>query len=767
MFTSRFFALTGLFALSAASPFLPRASADVVTSYYHASDNFGFEMIHMPDIDQRRVQQNGSIGLPDGGNAYCVPTASINMVLYAANHGFPGLGLGPGNYQSQANYNAVSNELNQLGMTMGTTPTGGTNADGWVAGLQAEFPAGQFVVSNYFVSGNYAPSLREMTQAAQGGSLVSFGFGRYDVLAEISGAEIIDRDGGHAITFTKSVRSGSLRVVWVRDPASPNDGVTTTQSQFKNDLMVVTPRTVFAFGNFLTMSALNYNPNANRHAFIDQYVAIRPVGSYGWQNFHDQVTVQFAEPFSIKDPTQSNLQEFEIDGNFVDMVIEPSHAGFVAVTDDPLPMLQFIDLGTQEVSHEIPAPQGTEAMVFGRHRDLYLVSDDEIYCLDVTKPDPILATSALPWDPDAMTYNDATDEVAVISFEASQLALYEKDLGGTPTILPLTGLPSLGGSEGSLAVSPVNGAYWFTASGDDAAYSIVTGPQGAPQVTRWVGSELVNPMAVNINDAGQLFFSVETTDAMGNTDYELVAMEPDGSVIGQFFVLQASATNDFAEFNLGPKTGMLCSRTNYEPDVHVGPTWSHLPPAELDFADPIYADFCNGDGGDLAGCTDCPCGNNAPQGSIGGCLNTSGDSAELIAFGAPSVSNDELRFEVREANPDTFGVLISGAARAPANASNPCFGMDSGITSSSFNGLRCVVQGFRRHGTRATDHRGAIGATNSGWGGQDAPPQGILAQGGFAAGQRRHFQVIYREDPTESCTANLNTTQAVTAIILP
>ena len=48
--------------------------------------------------------------------------------------------------------------------------------------------------------------------------------------------------------------------------------------------------------------------------------------------------------------------------------------------------------------------------------------------------------------------------------------------------------------------------------------------------------------------------------------------------------------------------------------------------------------YCNGDGGDQMGCTDCPCGNNAPVGTIGGCVNGSSTSARIEATGWPSVS---------------------------------------------------------------------------------------------------------------------------------
>ena len=95
MFTPRFLAAGTFTALAAFSPLLPDASADVITSYWHSATNFGYEISNMPDLDQRRTPASGIIGLPGGGNMYCVPTSAMNMVLYAANHGFPEINPGP------------------------------------------------------------------------------------------------------------------------------------------------------------------------------------------------------------------------------------------------------------------------------------------------------------------------------------------------------------------------------------------------------------------------------------------------------------------------------------------------------------------------------------------------------------------------------------------------------------------------------------------------------------------------------------------------
>ena len=186
----------------------------------------------------------------------------------------------------------------------------------------------------------------------------------------------------------------------------------------------------------------------------------------------------------------------------------------------------------------------------------------------------------------------------------------------------------------------------------------------------------------------------------------------------------------------------------------------------------LYPSSCNGDGGNQMGCSDCPCMNNAPSPTVGGCLNSAGTSASLHATGSNSVSlpfgsTDDLRFGLDGAPPNAFCVLVSGDAVAPQNAASPCFGLDSGSQSISFDGLRCSVQGTVRHGGRSADLNGDVGVTNNPWGGAGGPPAGIVPAAGFAAGQSRYFQSINRDNSMLSCMRGLNTSQAVRASFCP
>ncbi|MEO0475345.1 MAG: hypothetical protein AAF085_05130, partial [Planctomycetota bacterium] len=180
-----------------------------------------------------------------------------------------------------------------------------------------------------------------------------------------------------------------------------------------------------------------------------------------------------------------------------------------------------------------------------------------------------------------------------------------------------------------------------------------------------------------------------------------------------------------------------------------------------------YVEFCFGEAPQVAGCTPCPCANDAAAGTRRGCINSTGGSAQMLVSGNPSAAADTLRVEMRSGSPSSFAILTSGTTRAPAVSTNPCFGLDTGIQSPSFDGLRCVVQGVLRHGTRATDASGDIGKTNAAWGTPSGPPSGLIAFNGFTTGQTRHFQIVYRDDVQASCGRGQNTTQGGTVVVLP
>ena len=173
---------------------------------------------------------------------------------------------------------------------------------------------------------------------------------------------------------------------------------------------------------------------------------------------------------------------------------------------------------------------------------------------------------------------------------------------------------------------------------------------------------------------------------------------------------------------------------------------------------------CFGDGGTSPGCTSCPCGNDAPANTPGGCRNAEGRSAILFPLGVARIAAGAPRFQLRGASSSSFAVLVSGDARLPLAGACPS---GSGQIGGALDGLGCVGQGVKRHGARATDLEGGAGATNPAWGPPDGPTGGVAGRSGFVTGQTRHFQVFYRVDSSSGCGRGQSTTNAASITFVP
>ncbi|MEM7516185.1 MAG: choice-of-anchor E domain-containing protein [Planctomycetota bacterium] len=171
--------------------------------------------------------------------------------------------------------------------------------------------------------------------------------------------------------------------------------------------------------------------------------------------------------------------------------------------------------------------------------------------------------------------------------------------------------------------------------------------------------------------------------------------------------------------------------------------------------------YCFGNGGVTARCTPCPCGNEAPALTLGGCLNSSNTSARLRASGLSSAALDSVRFELQGANPNSFALLFAADAALPTTPSSPCFGLDSGVISPNLDGLRCVALNPRRLGAKTTDANGDVGSMTPGWGPPDDPAPGLLTRAGYTSGQTLHFQVFYRDDVMQLCGTGQGSSNAV------
>jgi hypothetical protein len=109
-------------------------------AWYDGVSQYQYNIVNVPDVDQRRGDGPFTTALPGDGAMYCAPTAAMNWMAYIANHGYPQIGPGPGDWQLSGplhpEYNNMTNALASLGAKMYTDPATGTGDHDAKVGMQ-------------------------------------------------------------------------------------------------------------------------------------------------------------------------------------------------------------------------------------------------------------------------------------------------------------------------------------------------------------------------------------------------------------------------------------------------------------------------------------------------------------------------------------------------------------------------------------------------------------------------------------------------------
>jgi hypothetical protein len=188
----------------------------------------------VPDFDQKRKEADGTPGLPNDGKMYCVPASATDWFAYIANHGLPEVLDGPRDWQSQDNYNFVTDQIAEVGELMGTDGEDGTNGLGQYLGtvshLQTTTP-GAFTVTQNTVVAGLSPTPEMLYDALDNGGFVSMTLGRY----KTNTFGNWERTGGHIVALHR-VQNGcsdSPMLSW-RNPSTKNSENMTQQAEFKS-----------------------------------------------------------------------------------------------------------------------------------------------------------------------------------------------------------------------------------------------------------------------------------------------------------------------------------------------------------------------------------------------------------------------------------------------------------------------------------------------------------------------------------------------------
>ncbi|MDZ4828636.1 MAG: hypothetical protein SGJ09_00380 [Phycisphaerae bacterium] len=437
------------------------AGADVVASSYTSATDYYVRRVGIPDFDQKRITLDGN------GSCHCVPTSAMDLLTYAANHGFGDVIPGPTNWNSPATYNQATTLIDLMGIIMstgsGVDPEGcGTNTTnqqfGVVSWIHDSGTEDQLDTAIFAAFGGWSPSDSVVAQVAATPShpLIAVCYGRYDLIGSSSGLPLLKRDGGHCCAYAAGFRNANFEH-WmdVRNPS--NSSSLLTQEPFTNSRW-----------NTLALQAAIQDSSGDIH--------LRTVTTLDWSSGDAQwkildtvLTITPRAGFSF---TATNVQQFGV-SNFA------GAPGNGSGSWQPTPGLAVIDLAVQQdnatlfslnntavaggpktlhridpasgVSTKIATISGATRVTTGRQRDLYVLGGTtptlRRFAPDAT---PMTEwTAALPGAYSALAYDDAADRVVLLSSSLpAKILRIPRDITSrvepwevlnVPTLVPLGG----------------------------------------------------------------------------------------------------------------------------------------------------------------------------------------------------------------------------------------------------------------------------------------------------------------------------------------
>ncbi|MEO1277522.1 MAG: GC-type dockerin domain-anchored protein [Planctomycetota bacterium] len=459
----------------------------------------------MPDFDQRRS------GLLNEGGSYCVPTATASALAYISNHGYPDVLGGPRDWQSQTHYDEITGVLASLGVLMFTDPDRGTTMPLWQAATRSVLSDEPFfLVGTYEVGGFQGLNPVQMADQMRLGAIVLPRIGWYEEFTP--GSNLFARNGGHMVMMSAGLGTcgdPTDMLLGYRDPSS-GDSIF-SQSEFRS-----------TFTNFSRSGAWRFR-YASETIFLP-----RPLYRLNTNGgFLDGMGIILPSHGLTTDPGTQDISLFSPQGTtdepgpkIFDLRTWPDTTQLLAVGQDVLPTEGFIltlpdaaRVGTLSKVHFLDGVAEDIAFItspidlaVGRDGSAYVAAGTSIqrYELDDDGEFALTDEVALPAGPSSMLYDDATDQLLVLSATGRRLFQLDQDLNvlrndTVPAAVPLIG-------ESSISVNPVDGSEWIASTGSPTLTRFVRDDVGRPSIESQTTLPGVDePTALQFDDYGFLY----------------------------------------------------------------------------------------------------------------------------------------------------------------------------------------------------------------------------------------------------------------------
>lgn len=478
-------------------------------SYYYDCYTYSFSRDNVPDLDQVRSSEEGIAGLPNDGEMYCVPAAAMNWMAYIANHGYPAVMPGPGNWevsppQYTSEYNFMTFNLLALGLSMNTDPYDGTDVAGPAtqAWLDSAAP-GQFSIVEAYADGSWAPRVKDAGIYSVFGGLVNLNIAWY---SEMPLTESIQWVGGHMVTLVSAY--GMLHQLSVNDPYtqsmfSLNPG--TTQSPFKENFSGfegVQASFCYYDNGFICSTRTQDKLDYMDSAYVQGFIAVIP--KYGLVYSSDELIILNPKIISGMEREQiKHIHPFP-GKKILDAEINPLRIQhpFIVEGSNTIWMLDSL-LGT---STEFATVENPQRLIYGGKRDhLYVLSKDKITKLD--REGHAEKVVNLEFALDEIAFDEKNQQLIGVSRESQQMLVFDPSL-------ELEKKYSIGrevlGDEGNLAVSinPTTGEIGIFAQGN-SYYTVVTIDEAGNLQQRQIDfpAEIESAEAFYLDEYGTAFVS--------------------------------------------------------------------------------------------------------------------------------------------------------------------------------------------------------------------------------------------------------------------
>ncbi|MEM7263423.1 MAG: hypothetical protein AAF488_15645 [Planctomycetota bacterium] len=534
-------------------------SASALDDYVLGSPATGY----MPDFDQRR--EAGPLvfdgmqffplppGLPNDGAMYCVPTASIDVMAYLANHGYPSaMPGGAASWQSQSQYDLVTGAIAEMGVLMETDPFDGTlgkGRSGTQEWLDTKVGPDVFVVDSQFAKNSYGPNMWEIAAAAHGGHLVIVNVGWYE---QQPGGQWV-REGGHQTVLTGAFENDGFFVdgcqIRLRDPGG--GGNKQTQSTFSNRTHTID----YVSGQFSsksdpidysnrTMAQLVGYDSGSRKGFIQGYYKVTPL--FGLTN--NGLGLDFVNPYPVGPNPLPLTQSFDANGGveIADFALSPLKTRVYYTVRDAsgaiMPQIHCLDRTTGEASVAINA-LSPQAIAFGANPWIYTIEGQCVNAYDPANPTSPAASQCVPVELIALATDDVHDRIFAIGQNPTggPGMLYVMDEELTSYVeLPLPSVLDLSGTI-CMTTNPKSGELWVKGSQSSTAYRLEYTPGDVGGL----------PPAITPTDS---FFDIDLAGAHGMecTGREHILLVKNGAVL----VFARDAAGGWSENLESPFSGM-------------------------------------------------------------------------------------------------------------------------------------------------------------------------------------------------------------------